>query len=424
MDQIATDPLDGVETDPLAGTAYRSIRLLGTGAMGQVFEAEHVALRRRVAVKVLTPSLVGSPAFVDRLRLEAQALASVRHPNVVGVHDHAVTPSGVPFLVMELLHGRTLQDVLRERSALPLLEAMSLLDQIFAGLTAIHAAGLMHRDLKPANVFLCEEQGRRVAKVLDFGLVKVTRPEAVPSVQPLLAPTEPGHVLGTPRFMAPEQIAFGICDARADVYAAGVLTFLLLAGCDPFHHHRAQMAVLTAHARETPPLLSTVAKQRIPPGVDAAVARALAKNPSERFGSIAEFGAALSVAILGGGAGLHSARAGTEKIPAGTEKLRDGAWSRPPRVTEPFDSPPLQAIRSVLPFAAQTEPSREAPDDDRARLTEDDPLRDDRAASRKASPSFGTELRAASSSTLVRGFFLLVALLWGLVLVAALWRMR
>lgn len=345
MTDIAIDTPSVPEVDPLAGTAYRTVRLIGSGAMGQVFEAEHAGLRRRVAVKVLTPALAGDPAFVDRLRLEAQALAGVRHPNVVLVHDHATTPAGVPFLVMELLHGRTLHDLLRERTALPLLDALHLVDQVFAGLSAIHMAGLTHRDLKPANIFLSEEHGRTTIKLLDFGIVKVTRPDPATSIAPLRFPTELGHILGTPRFMAPEQITSGACDARTDVYAAGVLVFLLLAGRDPFHHHRTHIAILTAQVREKPPLLSTVASQPIPPRVDAAVARALAKDPADRFASIEDFGAALGAAAFGATSALLGAQTSTEKMPGGT-------WSRPPQETAPLSADAFRSIRNALPFAA------------------------------------------------------------------------
>lgn len=242
MTDIAT-PTSGPAPDPLAGTAYRTIRRIGSGAMGQVFEAEHTGLRRRVAVKLLSPLLAGDPVFVDRLRLEAQALATVRHHNVVAVTDHATTPSGVPFLVMELLQGRTLHDLLRERRALPFPEALQIFDQLLGGLGAIHAAGLVHRDLKPANVFLCREGERTTVKVLDFGIVKVARHDLAGPIAPARLLTQQGHAIGTPNFMAPEQVLGQGCDARTDIYAAGVLLYLLLSGRAPFQHHRTEVTV-------------------------------------------------------------------------------------------------------------------------------------------------------------------------------------
>ncbi len=320
------------ETDPLAGTAYRTVRRIGAGAMGQVFEAEHRGLRRRVAVKLLGPDLAGDPVFVDRLRLEAQALAAVRHPHVVTVHDHALTPAGVPFLVMELLEGRTLHDLLRERGTIPVPEALHLIDQIFGGLAALHAAGLIHRDLKPANIFLCVEQGRTSVKLLDFGIVKVTSPERAGSPAPLRYPTDQGHMVGTPRFMAPEQILGRPCDVRTDVYAAGVLLYLLLSGRDPFHHHRTHASLLSAHVLEVPPALSAAASQRIPGAVEVAVARALAKDPAHRFASILDFGAALGGRVVAPSAARPATT--TEKLAprnVATQKTEplSLAWFRP-----------------------------------------------------------------------------------------------
>ncbi|MEZ4302212.1 MAG: serine/threonine-protein kinase [Polyangiaceae bacterium] len=335
--------------DPLAGTAYRAIRRIGAGSMGQVFEAEHAALGRRVAVKLLNPVFAGDPGFVDRLRLEAHALARVRHPNVVVIHDHAVTPDGVPFLVTELLHGRNLHQILRAEGPLPLGEALDILDQIFAGLTAIHAAGLVHRDLKPANVFLSDDAGQRTVKLLDFGIVKVSPSATSEAVAPLRVPTQDGQVLGTPRFMAPEQVRGEACDSRTDVYAAAVLLFLLVAGRDPFHHHGAELALLTAHALEVPPLLSRTAAQAIPLGVDAAVARALAKKPVERFGSVAEFGAALRAALRPAPKAPSIADLGHVLV---TEKISASTWAARPPATAPIDASVFRAPAAVLPFAS------------------------------------------------------------------------
>ena len=355
MTQTATASPSASQSDPLAGTAYRAVRRIGKGAMGDVFEAEHTGLRRRVAVKLLSPLLVADPVFVDRLRLEAQALASIRHPNVVLVHDHATTPAGVPYLVMELLHGRTLHELWRERGTLPLLEALALMDQICAGLAVIHAAGLTHRDLKPANVFLCdsEQRGRPLVKLLDFGIVKVTRRQSG-AVAPLLHPTEQGQMIGTPRFMAPEQVRGDGCDARTDIYAAGVLLYMLLAGRDPFHHHRGEVALLTAHAMEPPPPPSIVAPQPIPAAVEAVILRALAKRPADRFASVADFAAALRAA--GPGASTTPPRP-----PHLTEKIHAATWKSPAPGTAPIHPALFRNPAPVLPFAPSNATSTSAP---------------------------------------------------------------
>lgn len=340
------------DVDPLAGTAYRTRRRIGAGAMGQVFEAEHLGLHRSVAVKLLTPALARDPAFVDRLRLEAQALASVRHPNVVLVHDHATTPTGVPFLVMELLEGRTLHALLRERGSVPLAETVRILDQVCAGLAAIHEAGLTHRDLKPANIFLCEDNGQSVVKLLDFGIVKLTPRPANAQVAPLLFPTATGHVLGTPRCMAPEQILGTGCDARTDIYAVGVLLYMLMAGRDPFHDHRTDLDVLTAHVTLAPPPLSKVASQPISTALDALAARALAKEPGARFASMTELRAALQACLV---APIHAVGRSSNV----TEKITPSMFARSPRTPAPVATAPIEAAvfrptGDVLPFVARS----------------------------------------------------------------------
>ncbi len=357
MTQTATASPSASQSDPLAGTAYRVVRRIGKGAMGDVFEAEHTGLRRRVAVKLLSPLLAGDPVFVDRLRLEAQALASIRHPNVVLVHDHATTPAGVPYLVMELLHGRTLHELWRDRGTLPLLEALALMDQICAGLTVIHAAGLTHRDLKPANVFLCdsEERGRPLVKLLDFGIVKVTRRQSG-AVAPLLHPTEQGQMIGTPRFMAPEQVRGDGCDARTDIYAASVLLYMLLAGRDPFHHHRGEVALLTAHAMEPPPPLPPSRLSPFPRpsrGRDPARAREAAGRPVR-----------LRRGLRGRPARRWPGRACSRHPPRPvhlTEKIHAATWRSPAPGTAPIHPALFRNAAPVLPFAPSNVASTPAP---------------------------------------------------------------
>ncbi|MFO0592182.1 MAG: protein kinase [Polyangiaceae bacterium] len=359
MDDDARRAAAPAEEDPLFGTVYRATRLLGAGAMGRVFEAEHTGLRRTVAVKLLAPALAQNPTLVDRARLEAQALAAIRHPNVVTVHDYAATPAGVPFLVMERLVGRSLDDFLQQRGALPMPEALTLVDQILNGLGAVHAAGLTHRDLKPSNVFLAEDGGRTIVKLLDLGIAKVQARADGPTVAPLKFPTAEGHAVGTPRCMAPEQILGRPCDARTDVYAAGVLVFVMLSGRDPFHHRAAQIEVLSAHLTETPPLLSHLAPQPIPPALDAVIARALAKEPSERFASAAEFGAALAQAVATkptvtekiaptpSRANHGTAPIAPKRAPHGTAPI---APKRAPNGTVPIDPAMFRSAPPAVPF--------------------------------------------------------------------------
>ena len=276
----------------LAGTNFRALRKLGEGSMGLVVEAENLALGTVVVIKLLHAALAIRADYVDRLRLEAQALGRIRHPNLVVVTDFAVTPAGVPFLVMERLHGCTVDEERRMRGALPLDEAIDIVRQTLAGLAAVHEAGIIHRDIKSANLFLCDPDasGRRVVKVLDLGIAKVlSSAPAGRAPQPLRFPTAEGAAVGTPRCLSPEQACGGPVDARTDIYAVGVLLYTLLAGRGPFDHLRSALELLDAHVNVVPVPPSVHAVQAIPANIEAAIMRALAKRPDDRFPSAARF---------------------------------------------------------------------------------------------------------------------------------------
>jgi eukaryotic-like serine/threonine-protein kinase len=276
----------GVREDPLFGTPYRSILVLGRGGMGEVIEAEHLPLGRRVVVKLIHPHLADDPRFCDRLRVEARSLSLISHPNVVAVSDFGRTPGGRPFVVMERLRGRTLGQELRARGALPVAEAIHVVRQVLAGLTAAHAQGIVHRDVKAENVFLCEGG---LVKLLDFGVVKILPEDSAPRAVVPAYPTQEGMLVGSPRHVAPEQVRCGAVDARTDVYGAGLLLYTLVAGRGPFEHVEDMVALLTAHVREAPPPPSQFARAKLPPALECAILKALAKAPEHRFQSAALF---------------------------------------------------------------------------------------------------------------------------------------
>jgi serine/threonine-protein kinase len=256
--------------------------------MGELFEAEHAAIGRRVAVKLLHRHLRWRRDLVDRMRLEGQALGHLEHPNVVQAIDFGLTWEDRPYLVMERLAGRTLADEVAARGALPAAEAIDLVAQALSGLSAVHRAGLLHRDIKLDNVFVCDAAaGRgRIVKLLDFGVAKVVSARAG-GPAPLPVPTAEDVAMGTPRFFSPEQAAGGPIDARSDVYAMGIVLYALLAGRGPFDHLTALADVLGAHIATPPAPPSQHAP--VPAALDAAVLRALAKRPADRFPSAAAF---------------------------------------------------------------------------------------------------------------------------------------
>jgi len=294
---VATDQAP----DPFAGSPYRTIRSIGQGGMGEVFEVEHVALSKRVVAKLLKVQFLNDANILERFRFEAQALAQLAHPNLVAVLDLGRTTDGRPYFVMERLCGRTLGDELRARRTLPVAEAIELCCQVLAGLGAAHAHGLVHRDVKLDNVFVCDAPSSadgarttpstRLVKVLDFGVAKTRRSGEQLAKAPAY-PTAEGIVMGTPRYIAPEQIRGVAVDARADLYAAGVLLYALIAGRAPFTQPGA-LAILQAHLSELPKPPSHWTTAPVPAELDAAILRALTKRPEDRFESAAAFASEL-----------------------------------------------------------------------------------------------------------------------------------
>lgn len=278
---------------PLDGTKYRLLSPLGRGGMGHVWLAEHVELDAEVVVKILDPSLVDRKDLGDRMRLEAQALGRVRHPNVVSVIDGGRTEAGYPFLVMERLHGRTLHAERAAGRSFTLPESLAIARQVLSGLAAVHAAGIVHRDVKPSNLFLCDPDVHgapgvpAVVKLIDFGIVKVVAdPPGGAGIRPLDFPTVDGTVLGTPSALSPEQALGRAVDHRADIYAVGLLLYQLLTGEHPFKGLTGAK-LIRAYASRAP----VPPSKKGAPGIaelDALVLRALDRDPAERYQTAAD----------------------------------------------------------------------------------------------------------------------------------------
>jgi serine/threonine-protein kinase len=245
-----------------------------------------MGLRKPVVVKILREVIACDPGQADRLRLEAQTLASLESPHLVSVTDIGRTSDQRPFFVMERLKGRTLRQLLHERGVVPPADAVEWTIQVLVGLSAAHRIGVIHRDVKLDNVFLCERTTERgpIVKVLDFGIAKVLQSAALPFPGPQFA-TEEGALVGSPRYVSPEQVRFDSVDAQTDVYAVGVLLYTLLVGRGPFAHAETMLDLLNAHLRETPVPPSKRAAQHVPPELDRAVMKAMAKRPEARFES-------------------------------------------------------------------------------------------------------------------------------------------
>ena len=270
------------------GGRYTLEAQLGVGAMGAVYRARRLD-GVPVAIKFLYGEALRREEFRRRFEREASALATIAHPHVIGVLELGDL-DGMPFMVMELLEGGTLEDLLAQRRLDPE-EALAIADQMLAGLAFAHAHGILHRDLKPENIFLAQQpDGRRSAKLLDFGLVKFTDRESWGQHSVL---TQEGAILGTPAYMAPEQVFGPEVDASTDVYGAGVVLFELLTGTWPFISEHTN-ELFRAHALEpVPPLDSARPDLRARPELEAVVQRALAKKREERFADASEMRQAL-----------------------------------------------------------------------------------------------------------------------------------
>ncbi len=307
----------------LAGR-YHIRRLCGEGGMGRVYEAEHIEIGKRVAVKVLHPAYTRTPDVVERFRREARAASKIEHPNVVNVTDSGTTSDGCFFFVMEYIEGVELGYVIHKQGSLEVRRALRIAEQMSAALAAAHDVGVIHRDLKPENILLVgpasprshtalapvvlgktppgtpsPEAPQELVKVLDFGIAKSAEMEESTKVGRRL--TRPGVAMGTPEYMAPEQAAGKPADPRSDIYAVGSILYEMLSGAPPYEGENV-MEVLHKKANEAPRSLREM-RPDVPPLVEALAERAMARSPDARpqsMGALAEEIRAVQAALASG----------------------------------------------------------------------------------------------------------------------------
>jgi predicted ATPase/serine/threonine protein kinase/Tfp pilus assembly protein PilF len=301
---------------------YRLEALLGTGGMGAVYRATQLNLQRTVAVKVLRGDLAADPTVLRRFEREALTVARLKHPHIVTIYDFGMAQGTGAFLAMELLEGHSLRELLRAHGALPLREVVELVEPICSALQTAHAMGVVHRDLKPENIFLETGPTGPVVKVLDFGIAKL-----VSGAEAAQAPlTADGGVLGTPVYMSPEQCEGKEVDARSDVYSLGCVLYELVTGRPPFLGGRL-VDVLRQHMTQAPEAPSRHATD-LPPAVESALLRALAKRPETRFQTALELSEAFRTAepsrmtLWLDGAGADSARTAPPSVSYGSTEVK------------------------------------------------------------------------------------------------------
>jgi serine/threonine protein kinase len=262
---------------------HEVVRLLGRGAMASVYEGRDPSLERRVAIKVLDQRELGHPDLAERFLREARAVARLSHPHIVGVYDVGVE-GDLAYMVMELMRGQTLQQRLAPGRPWPLGALLPVARQLLDALAYVHAKGVVHRDIKPANVML-DDAGR--VKLADFGVARV---------EGAADRTQAGTIIGTPRYMAPEQLSGGVVDARTDLFAVGALLYRLATGRDAFDGGSVYQ-VMHAVMQGDPAAPSSLPGVDLPPALDAVLLKALAREPSARHESAAAFARALADAL-------------------------------------------------------------------------------------------------------------------------------
>jgi serine/threonine-protein kinase len=310
------------------GDKYGVTGLIGEGGMGAVYEAEHLAIGRLVAVKVLHPKHAQKREAISRLQHEARVAGTIGHPNICEIYDMGRLDDGSPYVVMERLHGETLAERIQRDGVVPFVEVSEVVLQVLSALSAAHEKSVIHRDLKPDNIFLVQRANMpSVAKLLDFGISKVQAADHA-----AMDLTRTGMVMGTPYYMAPEQARGDrTLDQRVDLWAVGVILYEALTGRRPFvarNYNALLMQILTSRHRPVTELVPSV-----PAAVSLLIDKALSKMREDRFQSAQEFQQAL-LHVRGGaqdsvGRAMYGRRATDRPIPDAPAEPKLGPMGLP-----------------------------------------------------------------------------------------------
>ena len=341
----------GGEVDPRIGTLladrYRIDALVGEGGMGKVYAAEHVLMRKRLAVKVLRRELTSVPEVVARFEREAMAAGNIEHPNVAAATDFGKLADGAVFLVLEFVSGHSLRDEIA-RGAFTVDRSLHITRQIASALAAAHSQGIVHRDLKPENVMLVDKGGDPdFVKVLDFGIAKVPLGDvgAPKGGNPI---TKAGMVFGTPEYMAPEQALGQNVDGRADLYALGVILYEMLAGVRPFSSQSSVGILGQQLSNPVPSFAERAPGSAVPPATELIVQKLLARESAERYQTAAELARAIDeqlAPIPGHGVYRFTLSDGSRSSLADAETSRPG-------LLRSAESGRIAAMRASAPSAS------------------------------------------------------------------------
>ncbi len=316
----AQDPFIGRE---ILGGQFKILEKIGTGGMGSVYKATQPEMNRHVGVKILHPKLNARKDLVSRFRREARAMSHLTHPNTVRVFLYGEIEDGSLYIIMEFLEGKNLNQVVRTEGPLSAERAIGILTQACGALDEAHKAGIIHRDLKPENIFVCQQRGiRDFAKVLDFGLAKVSERELRPGSVML---TQEGMVFGTPEFMSPEQAQGHTLTPASDIYSLSMILYEALTGKLPFDA-RGTMEFLQAQVLKKPiPLNSRVPGRTFPTALEAVLTKAMEKPVEARYASAIEFAEALQASLVPASAAPPVSTPVASAPPASSSPQRDPA---------------------------------------------------------------------------------------------------
>jgi serine/threonine protein kinase len=348
-----SDPLLG----KVLGDRFMVQELLGQGGSGTIYRAEHVTLRRKVAIKVLHNELSRDDLAVERFRREATTVAEIDNEHIVEIHDFGRAPDGRLYLAMELLEGETLDGVLAREKQLSIERVADILIQLGEALMEAHAIGYVHRDLRPRNIYLAVRRGKaNFVKLLDFGLAKLVETEGQ------AASTSLGMTFGDPKYMAPEQARGDRIDRRADIYQLGCVAFEMLTGAPPFDGSRV-FDILTKQVTEAPAPLPT-RRRGVPLWMEAAVAKMLAKDPENRFATTTRMVEALRRGLETGEVMEDDVARRRESIPPPSVSRvmqRMGIQASEPVPVAPVVAPPVAAPAPIPVPAPPVLPAAVAP---------------------------------------------------------------
>ena len=305
------------ERGKIVAGKYRLEQPLAEGGMGAVWVAHHLGLEVDVAMKFMLGDLADDPTVRQRFAREAKAAAKIKSPHITQIHDYGVH-EGTPYMAMELLEGRDLDDVVIKREELGLDRVSDIVTQLCRGLSLAHEAGVIHRDLKPSNVFLAEVGDQSIVKVLDFGIAKVVQSELGVSKS-----TESGVLVGSPRYMSPEQATGEPLDGRSDLWSVGVLIYELLTGVSPFDSESLGKVITLICTADIPP--PSHYDRRLGRHVDRFFERAFERDPDRRFQSAMDLAEAFDAACARRRAKRAAAR--RARGAAGATRAAATAWA-------------------------------------------------------------------------------------------------